>query len=81
MGTQYGLVTRVLMTAGCVLLLWNIATAGVMWNKRRRKGTLGLPRRPVDLRIQRVLGITAVVLVDRYLIRRNQRLRAVFGQR
>ena len=97
MGTQYGLVNRVLMTAGCVLLLWNIATALVMWNKRRRKGTLGLPRRPVDLRIQRVLGITAVVLavvfplwglslvavllVDRYLIRRNKRLKAAFGQR
>lgn len=68
-----------------------------MWNKRRRKGTLGLPRRPADLRIQRVLGITAVVLaviyplwglslvavllIDRFLIRRNKRLKPAFGQR
>lgn len=68
-----------------------------MWNKRRRKGTLGLPRRPVDVRLQRVLGITAVVLaviyplwglslifvllLDRYLIRRRPRLRSAFGMR
>lgn len=97
MGTQFGLFTRILMTTGCVLLLWNVGTALVMWNKRRRKGTLGLPRRPVDVRIQRVLGITAVVLaviyplwglslifvllLDRYLIRRRPRLRSAFGMR
>jgi uncharacterized iron-regulated membrane protein len=46
MGTQYGLVTRVLMTTTCLLVLWNVTTAAVMWNKRRRSGTLGLPRRP-----------------------------------
>jgi uncharacterized iron-regulated membrane protein len=62
MGTQYGLPTRILMTATCLLVLWNVGTAAVMWNKRRRKGTLGLPRRPVDVRIQRILGITALVL-------------------
>ena len=97
MGTQYGLATRILMTVTCLLVLWNVATALVMWNRRRRKGTLGLPRRPVDVRIQRVVGITALVLaivypmwglslvavllVDRFLIRRNRRLKAAFGQR
>jgi uncharacterized iron-regulated membrane protein len=97
MGTQYGLVTRVVMTGACLLVLWNVATALVMWNKRRRKGTLGLPRRPVDVRIQRTLGITAVVLAliypiwglslvlillfDRFVVRRVPRLRVAFGMR
>jgi uncharacterized iron-regulated membrane protein len=91
-GTQYGLVTRIVMTGACLLVLWNVATALVMWNKRRRKGTLGLPRRPVDVRIQRTLGITAVVLaviypiwglslflallVDRFVVRWVPRLRS-----
>ena len=97
MGTQYGLFTRVLMTGACLLVLWNVTTAAVMWNKRRRQGTLGLPRRPVDVRLQRVLGITALVLavvypfwglslavvllVDRFVVRRVPRLRAAFGMR
>lgn len=95
MGTQFGIVTRILMTLGCLLLLWNVGTALAMWNARRRKRTLGLPRRPVDVGVQRVLGITALVLgviyplwgtslvavlmIDRYLIRRHPRLRATFG--
>lgn len=97
MGTQYGLFTRILMTTGCLLVLWNVTTAVIMWNRRRRKGTVGLPRRPVDVRIQRVLGITALVLAvvypawgltliavllaDRYIVRRTPRLRTAFGMR
>lgn len=97
MGTQFGLFTRVLMTVTCLLVFWNVATAAVMWNKRRRRGTLGLPRRPADVRVQRVLGLTAVVLAviyplwgmtllvvllaDRYVIRRIPALRATFGMR
>ena len=97
MGTQFGIATRVLMTVTCLLVFWNVATAAVMWNKRRRRGTLGLPRRPVDVRIQRVLGMTAValavlyplwgltllavLLTDRYVIRRIPALRATFGMR
>lgn len=96
MGTQYGLPTRILMTATCLLVLWNVGTAAVMWNKRRR-GTLGLPRRPADVRLQRILGITALVLAviyplwgltlvavllaDHYLIRRVPKLRYAFGMR
>lgn len=97
MGTQYGLASRIVMTLACVLVIWSMVTGLVMWNKRRRKGTLGLPRRPTDVRIQRVVGITALVLaivyplwglslvavllIDRFLIRRNRRLKAAFGQR
>ena len=97
MGTQFGIFTRTLMTLTCVLVLWNVTTAAIMWNNRRRKGTLGLPRRPADVRIQRILGITALVLavvyplwgltlvavllVDRYVVRRVPKLRYAFGMR
>ncbi len=97
MGTQFGLFNRIVMTAGCLLLFWNVFTAITMWNKRRRSHSMGLPRRPVDVRLQRVLGITAcvlgviyplwgfslvlVLLLDRYLIRRRPKLREAFGMR
>ncbi len=48
MGTQYGLLTRILATAACLGLLTSIATATVMWWKRRPTGTAGLPGRSGD---------------------------------
>ena len=45
MGTQYGLFTRILATAACLALLTSIASAFVMWWKRRPTGTAGLPGR------------------------------------
>ncbi|MFM7224135.1 MAG: PepSY-associated TM helix domain-containing protein [Actinomycetota bacterium] len=96
MGTQLGILSRILMTLVCVLALWSVASASVMFWKRRRKGTLGLPRRPVDVRFARRLTITTWLLAvvfpvwgvtaglvlgfDRFVIRRT-RLRAAFGQR
>ena len=97
MGTQFGIVSRIVMTTSCVLVIWSFITAFTMWNKRRRKGTVGLPRRPVDVRLQRVMGISALVLAviyplwgitlvmvllfDRYVVRRVPRLRTAFGMR
>lgn len=43
MGTQYGVVTRILATAACVGLLTSILTATLMWWKRRPTGSAGLP--------------------------------------
>ena len=96
MGTQFGIASRIVMTVSCVLMICSFGTAVVMWNKRRR-GSIGLPRRPVDVRLQRVVGISALVLAvvyplwgtslvlvllfDRYVIRRVPRLRAAFGMR
>jgi uncharacterized iron-regulated membrane protein len=96
MGTQLGLFSRILMTALCVLSIWSVTSAMVMFWKRRRPGTLGLPRRPVDVRLARRLTITtwvmaivfpiwgitaaAVLAFDRFIIRRTG-LRAAFGQR
>jgi uncharacterized iron-regulated membrane protein len=97
MGTQLGLVSRILMTALCVLAIWSVVSALAMFVKRRRPGTAGLPRRPVDVRLGRpVLAVAvglavvfpqwaltalAVAAIDRWVIRRVPRLRAAFGQR
>ena len=45
MGTQYGVLTRILATAACLGLLTSIVTAVIMWWKRRPTGTAGLPGR------------------------------------
>lgn len=97
MGTQLGIVSRIAMTALCLLSLWSSASALIMYSKRRRPGTLGLPRRPVDVRLSRRISLTAAAMavvfplwgvcaavvlgLDRFFIRRNTRLRAAFGQR
>lgn len=96
MGTQLGIVSRIVMTAVCVLALWSVISALVMYLKRRRAGTLGLPRRPADVRLgRRLTGITVVLGVlfpqwaasalivlgiDRFVIRRVGPLRRAFGQ-
>ena len=97
MGTQYGLVTRIAMTLGCLLLLWMAFTAVVMWWKRRPRGKAGLPRRSADAALPKGLRVAAlamgvvyplwaasavlVLLVDRLLIRRVPRLSRAFGMR
>lgn len=48
MGTQYGVVNRVLSTLACLGLLTSIATATMMWWKRRPTGSAGLPGRTSD---------------------------------
>ncbi|MEY2642989.1 MAG: hypothetical protein RLZZ368_1636, partial [Actinomycetota bacterium] len=50
------------LTSFCVLVVWNVVTAVVMWNRRRRSGTLGAPRKPVDERTQRSVGIFQLIL-------------------
>lgn len=97
MGTQWGIISRVLMTLLCVLTVWSVVSACVMYAKRRRKGSLGLPRRPASVRMSGSLVIVAVVLgvvyplwgasaliissFDRFVIRRIPAVRAAFGQR
>jgi uncharacterized iron-regulated membrane protein len=97
MGTQLGIVSRLMMTTLCVLAICSVGSALVMFTKRRRPGTTGLPRRPADVRLPRRLaliagaaavvfpqwGVTALAVlgIDRFVIRRVPRLRAAFGQR
>ena len=97
MGTQFGILSRIMMTALCVFSIWSIISATIMFTKRRRPGTPGLPRRPVDVKLARRITVTTwlmglvfpiwgasaavVLLLDRFVIRRNSRLRVAFGQR
>jgi len=48
MGTQYGIVTRILATAACLGLLTSIITAAAMWWRRRPTGGSGIPGRGAD---------------------------------
>lgn len=97
MGTQLGIFSRILMTLLCVLTIVSAASGLVMYFRRRRPGTAGLPRRPADVRFGRrkkafvaafavvfpVWGASALVILglDRFVIRRVPRLAAAFGQR
>lgn len=97
MGTQLGLFSRILMTGICLAVIWSVISAVVMFTKRRRPGSLGLPRRPRDLRLAKGLiaimvvlgivyplwGVSALLVLgfDRFVIRKVPRLQAAFGQR
>lgn len=96
MGTQLGLFSRIFMTLLCVLSIWSVISAVVMFSKRRRPGTLGLPRRPADVRfswgvvlVAVALGIVfpqwalvalLVIAIDKFVIQKVPRLRRTFGQ-
>lgn len=64
MGTQYGLVTRILATVACLGLVTSIGTGAIMWWKRRRPGSAGLPG-PVSaaIRADTPRGAVAAVCV------------------
>jgi uncharacterized iron-regulated membrane protein len=97
MGAQLGVANRVVMTTACLLTLFSVFSAFMMWWKRRPRGGTGFPRRPVDAKLQRNVAIIAVVLAlffplwglsvlavlafDRFVIRRITPLRRAFGMR
>jgi uncharacterized iron-regulated membrane protein len=62
MGTQFGVINRIVLTLVCAMVIVSISSALNMWLRRRRKGTLGVPRRPVEYKTQKTVGIVAVVL-------------------
>lgn len=66
MGTQFGFANRVVLTLLCVAVLYSISTAMVMWLRRRRKGSLGVPPRQVDAATQKSVGVMALVLAVVY---------------
>ena len=96
MGTQLGIFSRILMTMLCVLTIWSVISALVMFKKRRRPGTAGLPRRPSQVGLAGgVIAVGAVIAVvyplwgltafivaglDRFVVRRVPVLRRTFGQ-
>lgn len=96
MGTQLGLFNRIMATALSLLAIFSAISGFIMFWKRRRPGTTGIPRRPADVHLARnlavfalglavvfpVWGVTALVVlgIDRFLIRRIRPLRTAFGQ-
>lgn len=70
MGTQYGVLTRIISTLACVGLLTMITTGTIMWWKRRPKGSVGLPTRGTDAVPPRnaaiAIGVTGLVLAVLY---------------
>ncbi|MFN8050985.1 MAG: PepSY domain-containing protein [Acidimicrobiales bacterium] len=97
MGTQLGIFSRIMMTLLCVLAIVSSTSGLAMFFRRRRPGTAGLPRRPIDIRFGRrtkalvvafgvmfpVWGASAIVILglDRFVIRKVPRLASAFGQR
>ncbi|MGH3719964.1 MAG: PepSY-associated TM helix domain-containing protein [Pseudonocardiaceae bacterium] len=95
MGTEFGVIDRITMTTGALLLLVSIGTSLVMWWIRRPQGRTGLPKRPANPRLPRTLalvglavaliyplwGVSAlvVIMLDWFVIRRVGRLRSAFG--
>lgn len=93
-GRQFGLINQLFSLTATLALLLSMATAVVMWRKRRPKG-LGAPRRPLDRRlgpgvvaITFVLGvffpllglsILALLVVDFVIVRRLPPLARALG--
>lgn len=62
MGRQYGPLNAAVMGGACLAIILAVVSAPVMFWKRRPKGTLGTPRRPLDPRIPRQALIVAMIL-------------------
>lgn len=64
MGTQFGVVTRTLVTLGCLAIIVSLISSILMWWKRRPRGRTGLPARQQHRtnRSRAGLGIIALVI-------------------
>lgn len=62
MGTQWGLLSRILITFGCLAIIVSLVSSVVMWWKRRPTGASGLPARQQYRNGQVTLAITALVI-------------------
>lgn len=61
MGQAWGLPNQIVLLLACVAIVMLVVSGGVMWWKRRPKGSMGVPRMPTDWRIPRTLLLVAVV--------------------
>jgi uncharacterized iron-regulated membrane protein len=62
MGTQWGLLSRILITFGCLAVIVSLASSVVMWWKRRPTGSTGLPARQKYRNGQVTLAVIALVI-------------------
>jgi len=61
MGQEFGLANQLFLLAICLAIILMAVSAGVMWWKRRPKGSLGIPPAPADTSVMR--GLIAVMAV------------------
>ncbi|WAP70641.1 PepSY-associated TM helix domain-containing protein [Jiella pelagia] len=61
MGQEFGLTNQLVLLAACVAIVLLAVSAGVMWWKRRPKGSLGIPPLPGDTRAFR--GVIAILAI------------------
>jgi uncharacterized iron-regulated membrane protein len=61
MGQEFGLANQLVLLAVCVSIVLLAVSAGVMWWKRRPKGSMGVPPLPSDRRVFR--GLLAILVV------------------
>ena len=61
MGQQFGLANQILLVVVCLAIVMLAVSAGVMWWKRRPKGSLGVPPMPTDKRVFRGLLVILAI--------------------
>lgn len=61
MGQQFGLANQVVLLAVCAAIVMLAVSAGLMWWKRRPRGSLGVPPMPSDGRVFR--GLIAILAI------------------
>jgi uncharacterized iron-regulated membrane protein len=61
LGQEFGLANQIVLTIVCLLIVLLAVSAGVMWWKRRPRGSLGVPPLPADKRVLR--GLIAMLAV------------------
>ena len=61
MGQQFGLANQLVLLAVCVAIILLAVSAGVMWWKRRPKGSLGVPPLPSDKKVFRGLIVLLAI--------------------
>ena len=61
MGQQFGLANQLILLVVCVAIILLAVSAGVMWWKRRPKGSLGVPPLPSDKKVFRGLIVLLAI--------------------
>ncbi|TRA90494.1 PepSY domain-containing protein [Rhizobium rhizogenes] len=61
MGQQFGVANQIVLLAACVGIVLLAVSAGIMWWKRRPRGSLGVPPLPQDKRVLR--GLLALLAI------------------
>ncbi|MFK3776748.1 PepSY-associated TM helix domain-containing protein [Agrobacterium sp. NPDC089420] len=61
LGQQYGLANQMVLLAACIGIVLLAVSAGVMWWKRRPKGSLGVPPLPQEKRV--LHGLLAMLAI------------------